>query len=122
MTGSLIVMLAGAPPAQAAEVVVSRDGWVAGMQDLLPRVFCEDGSYFRSCFSITADACHAKASATTETCLKQVAPKLPDELRQPEDGRTWGQQVGRCAGGNFERELLPKRLNSPKCNDPSQWQ
>ena len=91
------------------------------MGNLLPAAMCQDGSYFRACFDISASDCHTTATATTATCLRQYTDQMPETLKQPEDGTHWGQVVGACAGTLYGGELKAKMRNEAKCKDPSYW-
>jgi hypothetical protein len=115
------VLAAAVPAAVSADDVVPRDSWVAGVKSALPVAFCQDGSYFRSCFRITAEECESTAASATRVCLAGVQDQLPTALRQPADGAAWGQKVGSCAGGSFEAAKAAQKIDSQKCNDPSHW-
>ena len=99
---------------------VSKVEWMAQMQQQLPITFCKPGWYFRECFRITETECVDTASYTTRQCLRDIESKLPPTLDET-SGREWGTKVGTCAGSAFELALSSKKVNSTKCNDPSNW-
>jgi hypothetical protein len=106
---------------RAADVVVQKDRWLSDFRNILPSLFCKDGSYFRECFKVSDDVCHTTATQATETCMRQFAPQIPGQLHQPNDGGLWGNKIGTCAGTVFEATLVKSRLNSAKCDNPELW-
>jgi len=94
--------------------------WMEGMASVLPNIFCKDGSYFRECFKVTAQECEAEAIRVTRVCLQSKKADIEANLKQ-EGGKKWGEKVGECAGGSYELSLKDKRIDNPKCNDPSKW-
>lgn len=105
----------------AADIVVRKDMWLSDMRNLLPSMFCIDGSYFRECFETNASVCHSTATAAAESCLRQFEPQIPEQLHQPDDGGLWGRKIGTCAGTVFEATLKKSRVNNAKCNNPALW-
>ena len=117
----IVLVVLGVGAAGCADTTVSKDLWAKGMRDTLPATVCRDGGYFRSCFGITASECHDAATSATAACLQQYDAQIPQQLRQPNDGRLWGDMVGTCAGTMVESTLTAKRISSAKCNDPAAW-
>jgi hypothetical protein len=107
--------------ARAADIVVSKELWLSEMRNVLPAIFCKDGSYFRECFETDTTACHSIATEATESCLRQFEPQIPKQLQQPNDGQIWGSKIGACAGTIFEATLKQSRVNNAKCNNPALW-
>ncbi len=108
-------------PVMAADNEVPREDWVSQMSDLLPAALCQDGSWFRSCFTSSAAQCHDTATTATASCLRQYEKQIPATLVQPRDGTKWGQKVGECAGTLFEQQRKNQRVNSEACNDVTRW-
>ena len=105
-----------------ADDVVSKGRWTDYMSDAMPQTFCQDGSYYRSCFSIDEQHCTSVAQQVVRQCLSSLASEIPDQLSMPQDGKKWGEEVGECAGNAYERELAEGyKKDSVKCNDPSAW-
>lgn len=100
---------------------VTRQDWMKHMETALPTMLCAPDSYFRQCFTVTAQECEAVASSATRLCLQKSGPDLPQALVMPKDGRHWGGVVGHCTGGGTELAMLKKRISSPRCDDPKQW-
>lgn len=114
-----LVLVAGSSGAGAQ--TVDKQAWVTSMRQILPAAFCQEGTYFRSCFTQPLDACHAAANRATAACLTQFDPQIPVQMRQPVDGQAWGQKVGQCAGTLFEVSAKKNRVNSAICNNPAAW-
>ena len=114
---AVALMLAGA--ASAGEV--SKEDWMKAMQTALPTAFCAEGTYFRSCFKITAKECEDRAASATRVCLADVKDKLPAKFTSAEQGSEWGTKVGSCAGQAFEITFKAKMIDSAKCKDPNAW-
>ncbi|MET0026032.1 MAG: hypothetical protein ABW101_00225 [Candidatus Thiodiazotropha sp.] len=113
-------LLLGPVNLQAADV--AREPWIDGMKKILPEVFCRDSAgYFRQCFDISSEKCFEIAASVTESCLDENLDQIPTTLKQPDDGRVWGQTIGTCAGTRFEAGLIQFRKSNPKCNNPSNW-
>ncbi|MBI5721422.1 MAG: hypothetical protein HZC37_27445 [Burkholderiales bacterium] len=119
-TISLALALLLAPLGSHAQTVARQD-WMNHMETALPSAFCGPDSYFRQCFTVTAQECEAAASSATRLCLQKHGPGLPQTLVMPKDGRHWGGVVGQCSGIGTELAMLKKRVSSPRCNDPKQW-
>ncbi len=98
------------------------DAWIEIMRDTLPNEFCKEGSFFRSCFTISVAQCKRIATAQFDPCLKKHLAALP-KIRGSETGRRGGEMLGRCAGKEFAEALmkLGKSKDTAKCRDPSAW-
>ena len=119
---ALALILAGSSVSvRTAGTVASKELWLSDMRNLLPAMFCRNGSYFRECFEADATVCHSTATGATESCLLQFEPQIPKQLQQPNDGAFWGNKIGICAGTIFEITLQKSRVDSAKCNDPTFW-
>jgi len=94
--------------------------WIEGMTALLPNLFCKEGSYFRECFKVNAQECETEATRATRACLQSKDAEIRANLKI-DKGKTSGQKLGECAGDSYELSLKDKRIDNPKCNDPSKW-
>lgn len=112
----------GIPHAAPAVDTLPRAQWLGEMGDLLPALFCQGGTYFRSCFETDAAACHKAASHATASCLEAHRDQIPEILRQPQDGQRWGEKIGTCAGTRYEEAFRSLRIDSESCNNPMEWQ
>ena len=109
----------------AADNVVAKSAWMETMKTVLPNVFCNGkgaSRYFRECFNVTEDQCIQEALRAVKVCLLSIADEIPAELRQPDDGRTWGSKLGRCAGKGYEMSLIKSRVDSAECKDATKSQ
>lgn len=100
---------------------VSAKAWIDHMKAMMPAEVCQEGMYFMACFNVTAQQCNEAMSEHTDACVEQYRAQIPETLQLPADGTRWGQVLGSCAGGRFEMQLLKEKVQSAKCNDPSQW-
>ncbi len=104
-----------------AQGPVTKEKWSEGMRTLLPVLLCEESSFFRECFDVTAEKCEEVALSTTRVCLEDIKEELPPIFESRAVGEEWGSKVGICAGTAYEVALLKKKLDKPKCYDPSAW-
>ncbi len=109
------------PEEDASAQTVSRADFLSSMKTALPKLICSKGEYFRQCFDVDEKTCLGTASRATHVCLTQYEPQLPEMLKQPEDGRRWGSEIGSCTGRTFETVLLKQKKKSKKCDDPNAW-
>jgi hypothetical protein len=105
------------PSGDTAEIATK---WMEGMKSVLPSLFCKQGSYFRECFRISEQECEDEAIRVTRVCVDSKRADLLKNFKA-EEGKMWGEKVGECAGSSFEISLEKKKIESPKCNDASQW-
>lgn len=105
--------------ANSAEV--SKQRWINYMKTALPADFCKEEKYFRQCFEVSKQDCLKLATQTTQTCLDQTSPTMPQTLNLPQDGARFGRTVGSCAGTKYEQTFLSKRIDNPRCNDVNNW-
>jgi hypothetical protein len=96
---------------------ISKDIWLGQMRAALPTAFCSTEQIFRQCYNVSESQCKVAATDATDACLKQFEGRLPAILKQPADGRYWGEQVGMCAGNAYGVMLYKQKINSPKCNN-----
>ena len=101
-------------PARGQEQV-SKEQWIETMKTALPTVFCAEDQPFRTCFKVTQEECENAAASATRICLRKFQSKIPARLKQPEDGKKWGEQVGICAGNTYAAALNAKKLKTKEC-------
>jgi hypothetical protein len=107
--------------AAGAETVITKAQWVEAMKTGLPVGFCKEGSYFRSCFRVSAEECEDTSLSATRVCLANLDDELPAVFHQPHDGQRWGQKVGGCAGSTYETAHKSKKIASEPCKDMTRW-
>jgi hypothetical protein len=94
---------------------LSKNDWITHMSTAIPAMFCKSDSYFRKCFSVTAEECENTALTATRICLKKNESNMPDPFIQPRDGTHWGRIVGKCAGETFWILLNKKSISNEEC-------
>lgn len=94
--------------------------WLAILRTELPKEFCKDGTYFRTCFAIDKNECMRVSAAQFDPCVRKHRHELPN-IRTEEDGGKGGEILGRCTGASFFEALQSKFKNTAKCNDPNAW-
>lgn len=104
-----------------AQDPVTKEKWSEGMRTLLPVLLCEESSFFRECFDVTAEKCEEVALSTTRVCLENIKEELPSIFESQAVGEKWRREVGVCAGTAYELALIKNKLDKPKCYDPSVW-
>lgn len=123
MRALLIAMMFAAPSAFATEVTLPKKVFVEQFTAGLPKSFCDsEKTYFRSCYSVSAEECAASATKAIGACMTELDAQLPAEFRQPVDGQYHGRALGICAGEKFEEERAAARKSSAECDDASKWQ
>ena len=100
---------------------ISKARLISGLREGLARTFCEEKTFFRKCFSISNELCEKTTKEGLESCLKQLETKLPEKLKQPDEGESWGQQFGACTGKFFETTLEKSKIESADCKNPDKW-
>jgi len=100
---------------------VPRRAFIDQMHKDLPPAFGKDGSYFRSCFRVSAKDCDGYAWAATHACLEKLQSQMPIAFHHPEEGSKWGAKVTACAGASFELTRASDKIDTTKCNDPAAW-
>ena len=105
----------------AASQEIAKKQWINGMSTVLPTKMCQSGQYFRECFSVPQTECEEVAHSATRICLKDKGEEMPSSLKQPNDGSHWGWIIGVCAGTGYEITLQEKRIDSDRCNNPTNW-
>jgi hypothetical protein len=124
MISTILLSLALAEAAMAADVLVPKAKFLEKFQAGAPASFCAEKGYFRKCFGFTDEACRKAVSAAVESCAKSVAAELPAQFRQPADGQKWGEKIGSCAGTKIETDAAKSKRegpDTPDCGDASKW-
>lgn len=116
---SLLLILAFTFPTCIVAAEMPRSQWSELMSTTLPTMFCSEGSYFRECFSITAEQCEKTAASATRVCLEKSNDALPISFKTKDESVHWGNTIGTCAGGTFELVLTKKKILSDKCKNPT---
>ncbi len=103
---------------------VSKEAWIEGFKREFPKLTCTDDQVFRTLYKTTKEECLAKMLEATEFCIAQEEGKLPTDFENSEQGREWGEQIGKCAGTRFAQavpidpkgilKMLPPGLTSGK--------
>ena len=99
---------------------VSRDKWISGMQKDLKKSMCSKTSFFRKCFQVSQKQCNDVAERVIARCVKELEGQIPVVIKDKNTGN-WGQKLGRCAGGAYEKELSSNAIQSDKCNTVPYW-
>jgi hypothetical protein len=110
--------------AHAADNVVTKSAWMEIMKTAVPNAFCSGkgiSRYFRECFTVTEDQCIEEALRAVKVCMLSIADQIPAELHQPEDGRSWGSKLGKCAAEGYELSLIKSRVDSADCKDATKF-
>ena len=110
-----------AASAPAGGPAVPRPVFLQQLHEDLPPAVCKEGSYFRSCFRVTAKECDDFAWAAVHACLEKLAPQMPAAFRRSEEGAKWGAKTTACAGASYEVTLAARKIDSTKCSDPAAW-
>lgn len=102
----------------------SRENWITGFKREFPKLTCQEGQFFRTFYQTTEAQCREKMTEATEFCIAQEMKNLPDEFLTVDQGRHWGEVIGKCAGARFAQivpmtpkgllKLLPKSMWSPR--------
>jgi len=117
-----ILSITSALSSQLFAEEVSKDIWNDRMTTVLPAFFCKSSSYFRQCFSVSAQECEETAASVSRICLANLSGKIPNSLTLPEEGQYWGTKIGECAGNAYEVVLMEHLIHSSECQDISNWQ
>lgn len=121
MKTKLLITLLTLMTANTYAVEVTKQDWIAGMNNALPSVFCEASTYFRQCFDASAEKCQEITASATQKCLTKNADDIPNTLTQPEDAQHWGTIIGSCAGEAYEMTLAKQKIANEKCDDIDNW-
>ena len=89
-------------------------GWMAYMQEHLPRQLCAGHSPFVECTS-TPSQCSELATGAVQACLAEHARSIPSMLNRAEAG-DWGETVADCAGKRIFLGFTPRGALSAACN------
>jgi hypothetical protein len=107
--------------ANAADVVITKAQFLDAMKTGLANAFCADKTYFRKCFNVSEDECIKEALRSTKVCAASLESQIPEKLHQPDDGRKWGAEIGKCTGRTYELGLVKKKSGAADCKDAAKW-
>lgn len=96
-----------------------------GMKRSFLPLFCQDGTFFRECYSVSPTECEAEAGKAMDDCLNPMKMEIAQKIKQnasAAEGKVMGEKAGSCSAIKFKERLQAKWINSEKCNDPTQWQ
>lgn len=96
-------------------IKIDRATWMKAMSGLLPGYLCSPERPFRTCYNVSGRVCAVQAKKAVKKCLKSYKRKIPDPLKQPEDGTKWGGRVDICATLEYGTVLKKKLKNTPEC-------
>lgn len=102
--------------AHAADWTISKAQFVEGIKAGLTEELCLDKSYFRKCFTLTKEDCLKEAKGDVDSCVSATESTMPAQFKQPADGQTWGEKIGKCAGAKFEINWTKKKASTPECS------
>lgn len=116
---ALIALILVSSVTFAADNSVPKESYLSVAQERLPASFCSEGTYFRSCYSVTEAECKAVTTEATTACIKQYGSEMPARLVHPQDTAGWGAKLGTCVGTSFETKLEGKLLSKENCRAKS---
>lgn len=100
---ALMLFLAGCATQPKSEAVeVRSDAFMQFMAREAPKKLCSNAeSPFRRCFSLSAEKCTSEVNSVMPDCIRKVMAEMPPVLTSREQGRTYGEKLGRCVGYKF---------------------
>lgn len=106
-----------APTIKSKKIATAQ--WINGVMQLSTVAFCNDYSYFRTCFKVDQQTCAQKTIKASEQCFKKMRPVMPKVLRMPDDAMYWGKKIGDCAGQKLEKQWHSRKgKNRSDCRGP----
>lgn len=99
--------------------VVSNEEWMTMMSRDLPSAFCDSREYYGFCFDTDKDTCGLAVQRIASKCYKKIS--IPRNIRLSTQGIDLGQWLGRCVGGEYEKQMSGKRKNNTVCKESRQW-
>jgi hypothetical protein len=117
MTARLILVISLWLPTAFAQGLKAGTDWDPTKDRDYARLMCEDGFYFRSCFSTSRATCENAVQELSRACARTVkrAPAGEDQIK-------WATRIGICVGEQLERQWKQKKSNSAKCDRAEEWQ
>lgn len=92
--------------------------------EVLPKVFCQDGEYFITCFEGAKKTCAQDIKNLSVECLDKVQNELK-ELRKkmPNDRYSVAEntRVGFCIGAEYEKMHADTKKGDLKCYQQKGW-
>lgn len=80
---------------------VSKEAWIEGFKREFPKMTCADGQFFRTFYKTNKQKCLEKMLEATEFCIAQENLNLPKDFETVDQGRQWGETIGKCAGSRY---------------------
>lgn len=99
--------------------VVSNEEWMTMMSRDLPSAFCDSREYYGFCFDTDRDTCSLTVQKIASRCYRRIS--IPRSVRLSTHGIDLGQWLGRCVGGEYEKQMSAKRKNNAVCKESRQW-
>lgn len=99
--------------------VISSSEWMEMMSRDLPVAFCDSKEYYGFCFDADKTACGSMVQKIAKVCYRKIS--IPKNVRLATQGIDLGQTLGRCIGGEFEKQMSAKRKNTSVCKESRQW-
>ena len=97
-----------------APTSVPRDIWAASLNKKIPQQLCQADSQFLTCFEVEAVECMSMVSWFSESCLQNMHTTLPSNI-SPQDGKLFGERLGRCVYDLYNMFLKDKKTTSEAC-------
>lgn len=97
------ILLSGcATQPKSTPVDIPSDVFMQLMNREAPKRLCvPDHSPFRRCFNLSAEQCTAVVNRVMPVCIKQVMAEMPPFITSSEQGKFYGEKLGRCVGYRF---------------------
>ncbi|OQW46836.1 MAG: hypothetical protein A4S09_02705 [Proteobacteria bacterium SG_bin7] len=99
--------------------VISSIEWMELMSRSLPAAFCDSKEYYGFCFESDFSTCGSMVEKIARSCYRKIS--IPKNVRLSTQGVDLGQVLGRCVGGEFEKQMSAKRKNTSVCKESRQW-
>ena len=99
----------------------SKEKWIHTMKTEFHIYFCPSKNYSRQCFTgVQESQCRMVATDASSACLKKIEGNIPASLNRTDD-EYWGKQLESCVQKAYEFSFLKQKINTAKCNNPSNW-
>lgn len=99
--------------------VISSQEWMDMMSRDLPVAFCDSKEYYGFCYESDKSSCGSVVEKIAKGCYRKIA--IPKNVRLSTQGIDLGQVLGRCVGGEFQKQMSAKRKNTSVCKESRQW-
>lgn len=88
--------------------------WAHTLNKTMSVGLCQEGTHWRSCYTINANECAQLINTLTQSCTSKVLNTLPLTIT-PTVASLAGQQVGFCVGELFYKLAQPQLKATPEC-------